>query len=168
MLDMLLKGLVGGSVIPGFGIKPGAGNASVTISIPKDHPKADKLIELAQLLATQKTLPSGIAVDRGKDDFAVEKFIALMREIVGSDTVGYLMSELSRQSKSSLGDAIAGQGERLMQKPAAMGHLVEGVLKSGVFSDKGMSLGTMSNIAGFMKQNDEFPKNTPIDVKLDD
>jgi len=168
MLDVLLKGLIGGNVIPGFGVSPDAGNASVTISIPKNHPKAEKLVELAQLLATQKTLTSGIIIDRGKDDFAIEKFISLMKEIVGGDTVDYMISELERQTKKSIGNAIVDQGNKIMDKPAAVGHLMESMFKSGAFADAGMSLDKLGNMAEFMKKEDEMPKNTPIDIKSDD
>jgi len=91
MIDLIAE-LAAGNLIPGFSAKKNP-DASVSLSIPRNE-KALNLVALAQELATQKTLPSGIAINTGPNDAHVEKFFELLREFVDVD---YLLSELERQ-----------------------------------------------------------------------
>ncbi len=104
MLGPLLQLLTTGAV-PGFEVKRDGG--SVKVSIPKSHPKADKLLALAKELATRKTTPSGIFYDTGPNDSSVDRILALLKDIVDME---YLMAELNRQealkTKKNVSDGV--------------------------------------------------------------
>lgn len=54
-------------------------NTSISISIPVDHPNAEKLVKLAQLLASRQELPGGIVVEKLLRPGAVDEFLDALR-----------------------------------------------------------------------------------------
>ena len=77
--QLLTQKLLSGNLVPGFKLE--VEPAQVTISVPRSHPHADKLVALAQMLATRRVYNDGIEIDHGADDEAVNTMLMFMREI---------------------------------------------------------------------------------------
>jgi hypothetical protein len=93
-MNDLLGSLLGGNLIPGFSVQRDE-MLNVQISIPRDHPKAMKLLALAEELATRQVLPSGIIVDYAPK-IHDDRLMALLRDIVDVDAI---MNEAARRHR---------------------------------------------------------------------
>lgn len=110
MIDVL-KLLMGGQVkIPGLDVQPGG---KISISIPSDHPKAGKILALAQALATRKTLDSGIVIDTGPNDVSVDRFLNLLLDVVGPEEFDRVSPKVTRVPASVSLDDLASMGEQI-------------------------------------------------------
>jgi len=116
MDSRILGSLLTGALIPGFGITKN-NDASVTISIPKDHPKAEKLLALAKELATRKTTASGIEYNTGPNQGNVDKVMTLLRDIIDVEMVE---AALARQHLDQAGNAAAGKLMSALDNPNAL------------------------------------------------
>jgi hypothetical protein len=117
MIDGLL-----GLLVPELGLTQGEGG-SVTISIPKDHPKAEKLLELAETLATRQEYESGIVVDTGPNDLHVERVLDLLSEVVDVDA---LLERVAQESRLRAENPnLANIARKLMGTPL-MGQMMNG------------------------------------------
>ena len=85
--------LLSGGLIPGFSVSKDE-KLNVKISIPRDHPKAEKLLALAEELASRRVLPSGIVVDYAPKPVYDDRLLKLLRDIVDVDEI---MAEAARR-----------------------------------------------------------------------
>lgn len=76
------------------------------IKIPRDHPRAAKILELAQRLATRQKLASGLVVEKLARPEADLEFLAAIGEFVDVEAI---LAE-SKRSRADLG-ALLGRPE---------------------------------------------------------
>ena len=61
----------------------------IQITIPKDHPDAEKLLAALNSLATRTVMPSGLVIQkRETDDAAVEESLELLRKFLAPQYSG--------------------------------------------------------------------------------
>lgn len=113
------------------------GRATVTITIPGDHPKADKLRRLAAELADYRRLASGLEIRREYLPGSEERLKEVLREIVddlaGAGAFDGIMADLGRRQAEAESKALLGRATAALSDPAGMGMLVAEAFKSKAF-----------------------------------
>jgi len=96
----------------------------VNIRIPRNHPGLERLLKVAETLATSQDLPSGVSVDGIYRPGAVEEFIDALKQVVGRDTVDRLLEQVT--APMSLGP-MSVKPNPLMQLAGLAGQLLPAI-----------------------------------------
>ena len=101
-----------------FGASQQGGEQSITFSIPKDHPHADKLLKLSQVLSGQRQLPGGIIIQEGitRPD-ASDQFLNALREALGNEIFDELMAEFDRRRQANEDKTLLQAGRSVVGDP---------------------------------------------------
>lgn len=153
----LMNSIMAGNVIPGFKVEQGP-CAQISISIPKTHPKAESLINLAKLLATQQTLKSGVIINKGANDESISIFLKALREC-GVDTDA-LLADLKKQQLDSISKVV--RETPIADNPGIGAHLLLGALDEGMPHSISPSL--LNRVEELKKTNEWPQKSKPIDL----
>jgi len=113
LLSTILGAMGNNSLIaPGLSIEKKG--AEVSVSFPRNHPKAEKFLALAKELATRKTTDSGIEYNTGPNQGNVDKVMTILADIVDMEL---LQAEFNRQASVRASNELEDQFRTAMKDP---------------------------------------------------
>jgi hypothetical protein len=164
MMDIIMQSLFTGGLIPGFELSRPT-PATVKISIPRDHPKAEKLLALAEEVATRKTLDSGIMVDTGPNAKSMERILTMLRDIVDVDQ---LLLELNRQAMDNNWEPFNEAAIKALMSPETSSKFFKSAVDKGIHKAIGLTADKTQKLANVLDDAIEhggtLPDN-PVEIR---
>jgi len=112
---------------------------SVTISLPLDDPRSQKIKEIAQKLLIRKTTirKSGLQTTTGLEcpDNA-DRFLKSLREELGDELMGEIETDLLAQIKLKQSTAISDVKKTVLDQGQGTGQIFDEILRSTGFKDQ--------------------------------
>lgn len=150
MFSVILEAVASGLFIPGLSVTARSDAPGLKISIPRDHPKAGKLLQLAQFLASHVEYANGLRVERTcpvAPQDAEDALLDMLRAIVDPEEVDQTVARIKDWSRERRAEEFLTKQLRMLHTPTEAAAVIDAGLVAGRehFDPKSKEL--ISNVA---------------------